>query len=185
MVARFEIKGQGAPAEAGSGSLDSAGALLADCTGVTSNRRDSIIGRTPYAGHAMVTPSPGTIPVILVADDSPDIRALLTMLLEDEGYSIVEATDGQDALELALDRDVDLILLDVAMPRLTGTAFCLAYRNHGGDAPVILITAANDEAVAAATEACGAVGHISKPFNIEHVLQMVERYVGGPLGRTA
>ena len=78
---------------------------------MTSKRRDSIIGRTPYAGHAMVTPSPGTIPVILVADDSPDIRTVLTMLLEDEGYSIVEATDGRVALEVALDRDVNLILL--------------------------------------------------------------------------
>ena len=143
------------------------------------------MGRTPCAGRAMATPSPGTIPVILVADDSPDIRALLTTLLEDEGYSIIEANDGQDALEVALGCDVNLILLDVAMPRLTGTAFCLAYRNHGGYAPVILITAANNEAVAAAVEACRAVGHIRKPFNIEHVLDMVERYVGGPLGRTA
>src|SRR5687767_2811202 len=97
--------------------------------------------RTRYARRTMDTPSPGIVPLILVAEDSPDIRAVLTMLLEDEGYRIVEATDGQDALEVALDRHIDLILLDVAMPRLTGTAFCLAYRNRGGHAPVILITA--------------------------------------------
>jgi len=120
--------------------------------------------------------STGVIPVALVADDSPEIRDILVTLLEDEGYSVVGATDGQDALTIALDRDVDLKLLDVAMPRLTGTEFCLAYRNCGGHAPVIVITAATDEAVAAAIEACGAVGHISKPFKIEHVLKMVERY---------
>ena len=69
--------------------------------------------------------------------------------------------------------------------RLTGTAFCLTYRSSGGHAPVVLITAALNEAVAAAVEACGAVGHIRKPFSIEHVLEMVERYVTRPLGRTA
>src|SRR4029434_5982103 len=107
---------------------------------------------------------------------SPDIRAVLTMLLEDAGYGVVEAIDGQDALERALDREIDLILLDIAMPRLTGTAFCLAYHYRGGHAPVILITAALSDAVAVAVEACGAVGHIVKPFDIEQVLDMVERH---------
>jgi CheY-like chemotaxis protein len=129
--------------------------------------------------------SPGFMPVILVVEDDPDIRDLLTMLLEGEGYSIVEAADGQDALMLALGREVDLVLLDIAMPRLTGTEFCLAYRNRGGHAPVVLITAAENEAVAAAVETCGAVGHIRKPFDLEQVLVVVERYAGGPLGRTA
>jgi two-component system, chemotaxis family, chemotaxis protein CheY len=149
------------------------GSFLASCTYVILHRLDSI-----------TIPAPCT-PVILVAEDSADIRALLTMLLEGEGYGAVDATDGQDALDIALSRHVDLILLDIAMPRLTGTAFCLAYRNCGGHAPVILITAADDKAVATAIEACGAVGHISKPFDIEHVLAMVERYLGGPLGRAA
>ena len=143
---------------------------------MTCNRRDLSDGRLSSAG---------VIPVILVADDSPEIRDLLVTLLEDEGYSVVGASDGQAALEMALERDVDLILLDVAMPRLTGAEFCLTYRHSGGHAPVVLITAAADEAVAAAIEACGAVGHISKPFSIEHVLEMVERYATRPLGRTA
>jgi CheY-like chemotaxis protein len=131
------------------------------------------------------TPSHGAIPAILVAEDNPDIRDLLSMLLESEGYSPVAAADGQDALELALGRDVDLILLDIAMPRLTGTEFCLAYRTRGGHAPIILITAANDEAVTAAIEACGAVGHIRKPFAIAQVLEMIERHTANPLGRPA
>jgi two-component system chemotaxis response regulator CheY len=137
------------------------------------------------AGRALGTPSPGVIPVVLIAEDSPDIGAVLTTLLEDEGYSVVEATDGQAALELALDREVDLILLDIDMPRLSGTAFCLTYRSSGGHAPVVLITAADDQAVAAAFQACGAVGHIRKPFNIEHVLEMVELCAGRSLGWTA
>jgi two-component system chemotaxis response regulator CheY len=122
------------------------------------------------------------MPVILVAEDSPDIRAILTMLLEEEGYRVVEAIDGRDALERALDREIDLILLDIAMPRLAGTAFCLAYRYFGGHAPVILISAALSDGIAVAVEACGAVGHIRKPFDVEQVLDMVERHLGRPLG---
>src|SRR4030095_11217741 len=105
----------------------SAGAFLAYITGVTCHRLGSTANSGPYADPAMDDLSPGTMPVILVAEDSPDIRAVLTMLLEDAGYGVVEAIDGQDALERVLDREIDLILLDIAMPRLTGTAFCLAY----------------------------------------------------------
>jgi PleD family two-component response regulator len=118
----------------------SAGAFLADVTCVTRHRHDSISIKTYDADRAMDMLSPGTMPVILVAEDSSDIRAVLTMLLEDEGYSVVEATDGQASLELALDRGIDLIQLDSAMPRLSGTAFCLAYRDRDGHAPDILIT---------------------------------------------
>ena len=117
-------------------------------------------------------------PVILVADDDLDIRAVLTILLKDVGYTPVEAADGQDALLLALTRTVDLILLDLAMPRLNGEAFCQAYRDHGGQAPVILLTAANPSDVAATVEACGAVGYIAKPFEIKHLLEMVKSHVG-------
>jgi CheY-like chemotaxis protein len=137
------------------------------------------------AGRAVDTLSPGNIPVILVVEDDTDIRAVLTMLLESEGYCVVEAIDGQDALMLAFGREIDLILLDVAMPRVSGTEFCLAYRNRGGHAPVVLITAAENEAVVAAVEACGAVGHIRKPFDLDHVLETVELYAGRQFGRTA
>jgi CheY-like chemotaxis protein len=163
----------------------SAGSNLAYYTGVTRHRFDLMNIRTHDAGSILGTLSPDTMPVILVAEDSSDIRAVLTMLLEGAGYSVVGATDGQDALEIALERDIDLILLDIAMPRLTGTAFCLAYRYRGGHVPVILITAALSDAVAVAVEACGAVGHIRKPFDIEQVLDIVERHVGRSLGWTA
>jgi CheY-like chemotaxis protein len=163
----------------------SAGAFLAYVTCVSRHRPDSISIKTYDTGRAMDMLSPGTMPVILVAEDSSDIRAVLTMLLEEEGYRVVGAIDGQDALEQALGRRIDLILLDVAMPRLTGTAFCLAYRSGGGHAPVILITAALSDAVAVAVEACGAVGHIRKPFDIVQVLAMIERHVGRSLGWTA
>src|SRR6266496_4333653 len=120
------------------------------------------------------------VPVILVADDSLDIRDALSALLEDEGYNPVEAADGQDALALALERNVDLILLDLSMPRLTGTAFCQAYHDRGGTAPIVLVTGFYSNDVVATIEACGAVGYLPKPFEIDQVLKLIERNVGRP-----
>ena len=85
---------------------------------MTCDRPDSIIARTCYAGCATDIPSPRITPVVLIAEDSSDIRALLVGLLEDEGYRTVEATDGQVALD-------DLMLpskvLDKALADLAAT----------------------------------------------------------------
>ena len=115
---------------------------------------------------------------ILVADDSAVIREVLTTLLDDEGYRTVEAANGRDALDLALSQHVDLIVLDLEMPLLNGHAFCAAYREHGGQAPVLLLTGSSPGAVAAAIDSCGAVGFIPKPFELDEVLTSVERHLG-------
>ena len=124
--------------------------------------------------------APGHRPVILVADDDPDIRSILTMLLREEGYRILEAADGQEALDHALSRSVDLILLDLGMPRLTGQGFCQAYRERDGQAPVILITAAHGPAITEALETCGAADCVTKPFDIERLLATIERHTTQP-----
>jgi two-component system, OmpR family, response regulator ResD len=118
--------------------------------------------------------------MILIVDDNDDVRSVLAMLLEEEGYSVDEAVDGEAALERALDRDVSLIVLDVAMPRRNGPAFCRAYRERGGQAPIVLVTAAREEAVAVAMASCGAVDYLAKPFEIEQALDMIRRHAGRP-----
>ena len=75
---------------------------------------------------------PPLAPVVLVVDDDDAIRLSVGMLLEDEGYRVLLARDGIEALGAALARRIDMILLDLAMPRLTGEAFCRAYRERGG-----------------------------------------------------
>src|SRR6476469_6294544 len=94
---------------------------------------------------------------ILVADDSVDIREVLTLLLAEGGYRTLPAADGRRALDVALGQPVDLIVLDLEMPRLDGHAFCAAYRERGGRAPVLVLSGAHPEAVAAAVASCGAV----------------------------
>jgi CheY-like chemotaxis protein len=122
----------------------------------------------------------GTGPVILIVDDSEDVRSLLAILLLRVGYRVIEALDGQAALELTADHPVDLVVLDLSMPRRNGVSFCRSYRERGGVAPIILITATEGDDLEANLLACGAVGHIPKPFDIDQTLEMIEQHAGRP-----
>jgi DNA-binding response OmpR family regulator len=117
-------------------------------------------------------------PVVLVVDDDETIRDVLQLLLEDEGYRVLLARDGIEALAVALVQQLDAILLDLAMPRLTGEAFCRAYRERGGTAGVILMTAAREERVTAARNACGGSGYLAKPFVAVDVLAAIIEQLG-------
>jgi CheY-like chemotaxis protein len=122
----------------------------------------------------------GSGPVVLIVDDSEDVRSLLAILLLRVGYRVIEALDGQAALELTAEHPVDLVVLDLSMPRLNGAAFCRAYRERGGVAPVVVITAAQGDDLEANLLSCGAVGHIPKPFDIDRALQTIEQHAGRP-----
>src|SRR5215216_1313440 len=106
-------------------------------------------------------------PLVLVVEDDPDLRELFHDLLDDEGYRAIMATDGAEALDLALGEAPAIILLDLGLPLLDGPRFCRAYRERGGAAPVVLVTAAGQQTVEEALAACGAVAYIPKPFKIE------------------
>ena len=82
----------------------------------------------------------GTGPVVLIVDDSEDVRSLLASLLIRLGYRVLEALDHLAAINMTADHPVDLVVLDLSMPRLNGAAFSRTYRERGGVAPVILIT---------------------------------------------
>jgi DNA-binding response OmpR family regulator len=95
-------------------------------------------------------------PVVLVADDDPDILALVALRLERDGYEVVRAHDGQGAIDRALERTPDLALIDVSMPRLDGYEVTERLRENDATSriPVILLTArAQDADVARGLEA--------------------------------
>jgi len=124
---------------------------------------------------AMSSRTTSNRPTILVVDDDPDVRGILGMLLANEQYEVVTAVGGEDALGYAGDARIGLILLDIQMPRLEGDAFCRAYRERGGRAPVLVITASdiNSETVTR----IGADGYLAKPFDIEAALETIRRLV--------
>lgn len=114
-------------------------------------------------------PAPGPAR-ILIADDDPDILMLLRMVLAREGYEIVAAADGREALELARERAPDLCLLDVSMPGADGYAVCRELQKLGPSAsPVIFLTAhAHTNARVSGLDA-GAVDYVTKPFEREEL----------------
>lgn len=111
------------------------------------------------------------------------MREVLVMILRDEGYRTASAADGLEALDVAECEQPDVILTDYAMPHLDGAGFCRAYRERGGAAPIVLITAAlrvtTDEARTAA-EACGAAAFIEKPFTLDALLETISRVLPPP-----
>ena len=126
----------------------------------------------------MASRPPRDRPAILVVDDDPDVRTILSILLSHNGYEVITAGAGATALELAPVRRVGLIVIDLRMPRLRGDGFCDKYREHGGDAPIFLVTAAQVDSETVARY--GADAYIAKPFQVGQVLEAVERLVGSP-----
>ena len=113
---------------------------------------------------------------ILVAEDDRGIRGLLEVILRSDNCSVIAAKDGAEALKLADLHHVDLMLVDLNMPRLDGIAVCQQYRLRGGAAPVVLLSASAD--VENAARYCAADGFIAKPFNVATILDAVTRYAG-------
>ena len=111
-----------------------------------------------------------------MAEDDRGIRSLLEIILRGENCSVIAAKDGAEALHLARLHEVDLLLLDVHMPRVNGTVVCRMYREYGGEAPVILISASTDGPDAA--RSCAADGFIAKPFQLATIQETVTRFVG-------
>lgn len=114
-----------------------------------------------------------TSPVVLVVEDEAEIRELIREILEGEGHRALLASDGDEALELAGHDPPDMILLDVVMRRVDALAFSWEYRRRGGSAPIVLLTATSSVDAEAAVDACGAVGYIPKPFDIDAVLRAI------------
>ncbi|MCB0087788.1 MAG: response regulator, partial [Caldilineaceae bacterium] len=100
---------------------------------------------------------------ILVVEDEDLLLELLTKTLQTSGYEVLTAKNGVDALELAIENEVDLILLDVMMPRMNGFTFCEEVRKLS-DVPIIMLTALNRPDDVARGLQLGADEYITKPF---------------------
>ena len=100
---------------------------------------------------------------ILVVDDEPDMRMLLRMTLERSGFEVQEAGTGEEAVDVAGDPDIDLMLLDMNLPGIDGLEVVTAIRADGrADLPIILLTAASDATLPERAEARGCLDVISK-----------------------
>jgi two-component system response regulator AtoC len=111
----------------------------------------------------------------LVVDDEAGVRRTLSMILEDEGYQVLCASDGKEGLERALKEEPDLILCDIRMPRLDGLEFLEQYRKKNGQALVITITAYGSTELAVEAMKKGAYDYLPKPFTSDEVILTLKK----------
>ncbi len=113
-------------------------------------------------------------PTILIVDDERDITAFVAELLTDEGYAVNVAYDGISALRSIRSAPPDLVLLDVAMPGMSGTAVLRELRSGGFvELPVIMATAGLQSHLLLSE---GATAVLAKPFAIEQLLDTIAQY---------
>lgn len=112
---------------------------------------------------------------ILVVDDDPSSRTLLREILLEDGYSVLDAEDGEFALELLESRSVDLVITDRSMPRMDGLTLLSKLRETKKAIPVLMISGYGEESLWGQAIGLGAVEYLLKPFKAEEVLKVVNK----------
>jgi len=111
---------------------------------------------------------------VLVVDDDPSILDTVSAILSGEGYSVMSAGGGSEALALVRSWHPTLVLLDMRMPVMDGWAVARALREAGSRVPIVVMTAA--ESARRWADEIGAAGHLAKPFELLELLDCVERF---------
>lgn len=116
---------------------------------------------------------------ILIADDNPEIREIIHILLEGEGFDIEEACDGQHALTLTEKKDFDLIILDIMMPGLNGYQTCIEIRKNS-NAPILFLSARTKDSDKTLGFSSGGDDYLAKPFSYNELISrakaLIRRY---------
>jgi DNA-binding response OmpR family regulator len=111
---------------------------------------------------------------ILIVEDEVGILQFLQQGLEEEGYTIVTASDGELALQLLTNEKFDLVLLDWMLPKITGLEVCKSFRLHNTTCPVIFLTAKDTIPETIAGLQAGANDYIKKPFSFDELIERIK-----------
>ncbi len=124
---------------------------------------------------------------ILIADDEPNILISLEFLMKREGYTVLLARDGQEALDVIVRERPQLVLLDVMMPIKTGFDVCHEVRANEAlkDTCIVMLTAKGRDTDVAKGLALGANAYMTKPFSTKELVQKVQELLAGGTGSTA
>lgn len=112
---------------------------------------------------------------ILIADDDVAIRRTLELHLTEEGFSVLTAADGRDAVEIAVGKKVDLMLLDLRMSGMDGFEVLSIVKEKRPELPVVMITAYDDMQTAIDAIRLGAIDHLGKPVDIDHLDEIIDK----------
>ncbi|HEV8669319.1 MAG TPA: response regulator [Candidatus Limnocylindria bacterium] len=133
-------------------------------------------GKEPSSAGAAwpQTRGQGNNDTVLVVDDDTSILDTVTAILSGEGYEVVSAASGHEALAAVARKQPIVILLDMRMPVMDGWAVARALREQGLSVPIVVMTAA--ESAKRWADEVGAEGYLAKPFGLDDLLEAVERF---------
>jgi two-component system, chemotaxis family, chemotaxis protein CheY len=116
---------------------------------------------------------------ILAVDDSASIRQMVSFTLKGAGYEVIEAVDGQDALDKARRRTFNLVLTDINMPRMDGLKLLENLRkiSQYQSIPILMLTTESTDEMKAKGRSAGATGWLVKPFNPESLVGVIKKVI--------
>ena len=117
---------------------------------------------------------------ILTVDDSASMRQMVAFTLKHAGYQVIEAVDGQDALDKVHNRRVDLVLTDQNMPRMDGLTLTQRLRGlpQHRTVPILILTTESSDQMKQAGRSAGATGWLVKPFDPPRLLEVIGKVIG-------
>ena len=117
---------------------------------------------------------------ILAVDDSASIRQMVAFTLKGAGYEVIQAVDGEDALEKANQHTVNLVLTDINMPRMDGLKLLALLRKLSNykTVPILMLTTESSDDIKAKGRAAGATGCLVKPFDPKRLLEVIAKVIG-------
>jgi two-component system chemotaxis response regulator CheY len=118
--------------------------------------------------------------IVLTVDDSSSIRQMVSFTLKSAGYEVVEAVDGEDGLNKAKLKGVNLVLTDQNMPKMDGLTLIKSLRTlpQYRSTPILMLTTESSDAMKTAGKAAGATGWLVKPFDPQKLLEVVKKVIG-------
>jgi two-component system chemotaxis response regulator CheY len=116
---------------------------------------------------------------ILAVDDSASMRQMVAFTLKGAGYHVIEAADGQEALEKAMTQSVDLVLTDQNMPRMDGVTLTRNLRGLPSytSTPILILTTESSDEMKSKGRAAGATGWLVKPFDPSKLLEVIRKVI--------
>ena len=117
---------------------------------------------------------------VLAVDDSASIRQMVSFTLKSAGYDVVEAVDGQDGLDKAKTKSVNLVLTDQNMPRMDGLTLIKNLRGmpQYASTPILMLTTESSDAMKSQGRAAGATCWLVKPFDPQKLIEVVRKVIG-------
>ena len=117
---------------------------------------------------------------IMTADDSASVRQMVAFTLKQNGYEVIEAVDGMDALGKLNNQKVDMLITDLNMPKMDGIGLIKGVRGSSLNRliPIIMLTTESQDSKKSEGKAAGATGWIIKPFKPEQLIAVVKKVLG-------